>query len=149
MYENLLSPNEFANISGISRQTLLFYERKNVFKPILRNEKGFRFYSLEQLDVIVTIQGLQTIGLSLREIQDYIENRNAELIYELYSSRLIPLKQTVQKYNRMIEMMNVKLELIKKAKSVLLDTLNTDRQFRLLKVKRFRSMRVIRFSTKY
>ena len=123
MYENLLSPNEFANISGNSRQTLLFYERKNVFKPILKNEKGFRFYSLEQLDVIVTIQGLQTIGLSLREIQDYIENRNAELIYELYSSRLIPLKQTVQKYNRMIEMMNVKLELIKKAKSVLLDTI--------------------------
>ena len=38
MYENLLSPNEFANISGISRQTLIFYERKNVIKPILKNE---------------------------------------------------------------------------------------------------------------
>ena len=54
MYENLLNPNEFSSISGVSKQTLLFYEKKNVFKPIFKNEKGFRFYSLEQLDIIVT-----------------------------------------------------------------------------------------------
>lgn len=83
MYENLLNPNEFSSISGVSKQTLLFYEKKNVFKPIFKNEKGFRFYSLEQLDIIVTIQALQTIGLSLKEIQNYIENRNADLIYDL------------------------------------------------------------------
>lgn len=28
MYENLLSPNEFANISGISRQTLIFMNER-------------------------------------------------------------------------------------------------------------------------
>lgn len=123
MYENLLNPNEFSSISGVSKQTLLFYEKKNVFKPIFKNEKGFRFYSLEQLDIIVTIQALQTIGLSLKEIQNYIENRNADLIYDLYSNRMIPLKQTVNKYNRTIEMMHVKLDLINKAKSVLLDTI--------------------------
>ena len=123
MYENLLNPNEFSSISGVSKQTLLFYEKKNVFKPIFKNEKGFRFYSLEQLDIMVTIQALQTIGLSLKEIQNYIENRNADLIYDLYSNRMIPLKQTVNKYNRTIEMMHVKLDLINKAKSVLLDTI--------------------------
>ena len=31
MYENLLNPNEFSSISGVSKQTLLFYEKKNVF----------------------------------------------------------------------------------------------------------------------
>ena len=41
MYENLLNPNEFSSISGVSKQTLLFYEKKNVFKPIFKNEKGF------------------------------------------------------------------------------------------------------------
>ena len=30
MYENLLNPNEFSSISGVSKQTLLFYEKKNV-----------------------------------------------------------------------------------------------------------------------
>ena len=71
MYENLLNPNEFSSISGVSKQTLLFYEKKNVFKPIFKNEKGFRFYSLEQLDIIVTIQALQTIRL--------VSQRNSEL----------------------------------------------------------------------
>ncbi len=55
MYENLLNPNEFSSISGVSKQTLLFYEKKNVFKPIFKNEKGFRFYSLEQLDIITLL----------------------------------------------------------------------------------------------
>ena len=84
MYENLLNPNEFSSISGVSKQTLLFYEKKNVFKPIFKNEKGFRFYSLEQLDIIVTIQALQTIGLSLKEIQNYIENTHCNHLFSMF-----------------------------------------------------------------
>ena len=88
MYENLLNPNEFSSISGVSKQTYFFTKRKMYLNRYLKNEKGFRFYSLEQLDIIVTIQALQTIGLSLKEIQNYIENRNADLIYDLYSNRM-------------------------------------------------------------
>ena len=37
MYENLLNPNEFSSISGVSKQTLLFYEKKNVI--LMKNYK--------------------------------------------------------------------------------------------------------------
>ena len=60
---------------------------------------------------------------SIQIMPELYENRNADLIYDLYSNRMIPLKQTVNKYNRTIEMMHVKLDLINKAKSVLLDTI--------------------------
>lgn len=43
MYENLLNPNEFSSISGVSKQTLLFYEKKNVFKPIFKMKKDSDF----------------------------------------------------------------------------------------------------------
>ena len=68
MYENLLNPNEFSSISGVSKQTLLFYEKKNVFKPIFKNEKGFRFYSLEQLDIIVTYRQSACLSKKFRII---------------------------------------------------------------------------------
>lgn len=72
MYNDRLTPSEFSSISGLSKQTLLFYEKKGIFFPAYKDEKGYRFYSLDQIDVIVTIQALQAIGLSLNEIQSYI-----------------------------------------------------------------------------
>ena len=100
MYENLLNPNEFSRIFRSFQANFNFFtKRKMDLNRYLKNEKGFRFYSLEQLDIIVTIQALQTIGLSLKEIQNYIENRNADLIYDLYSNRMIPLKQNSSQIN--------------------------------------------------
>ena len=37
-----VSPTEFASISGVSRQTLIFYEKKGIFLPAYKNEKGYR-----------------------------------------------------------------------------------------------------------
>ena len=42
MYENLLNPNEFSSISGVSKQTLLL-RKESVFKPIFKNEKDSDF----------------------------------------------------------------------------------------------------------
>ena len=87
-----VSPTEFASISGVSRQTLIFYEKKGIFLPAYKNEKGYRFYLMSQLDIIATIQSLQKIGLSLEEIKDYIEHRNAQSTYELFSNKINTLK---------------------------------------------------------
>lgn len=123
MYEKLLTPNEFSNISGLSKQTLLFYEKKKIFFPIFKDEKGYRFYSLDQIDIIVTIQALQAVGLSLKEIQNYIAQRNADLIYQLYKSKITPFKNTIAKYTNMLNMLEIKMQLIQKANTVLLNTI--------------------------
>ena len=91
-----VSPTEFASVSGVSRQTLIFYEKKGIFLPAYKNEKGYRFYLMSQLDIIATIQSLQKIGLSLEEIKDYIEHRNAQSTYELFSNKINNLKSYSQ-----------------------------------------------------
>ena len=81
MYKILLIPSELSNISGLSKQTLLFYKKK-IFISEFKNEKKwkrYRFYGLEQIDIIVTIQTLQTNSLSLTEIQNNIAQRNLPL----------------------------------------------------------------------
>lgn len=88
-----VSPTEFASISGVSRQTLIFYEKKGIFLPAYKNEKGYRFYLMSQLDIIATIQSLQKIGLSLEEIKDYIEHHHLILIILIYSQSLIVFYQ--------------------------------------------------------
>jgi len=43
MYKILLIPIELSNISGLSKQTLLFYKKKRIFILEFKNEKGIVF----------------------------------------------------------------------------------------------------------
>ena len=43
MYKILLIPIELSNISGLSKQTLLFYKKKKIFISEFKNEKGIVF----------------------------------------------------------------------------------------------------------
>ncbi len=38
-----VSPTEFASISGVSRQTLIFYEKKGIFLPAYKMKKAIDF----------------------------------------------------------------------------------------------------------
>ena len=76
---------------------------------------------MSQLDIIATIQSLQKIGLSLEEIKDYIEHRNAQSTYELFSNKMNTLKEIITTYHKMINMMETKCQLITKANQILTD----------------------------
>ena len=61
---------ELARLNGISKQTLIFYDRAGVFSP---NEKdprnGYRYYGADQLEVLDPSLILKDMGLSLQEIR--------------------------------------------------------------------------------
>ena len=40
---NLLSISKMAKIHNISRQTLIYYDQMDIFKPAYIDEKGYRF----------------------------------------------------------------------------------------------------------
>ena len=50
---------EFANLFGVSKQTLFYYERNKIFEPDLVEENGYRYYSLHKyyiFEVIITLR---------------------------------------------------------------------------------------------
>lgn len=64
---------ELARLNGISKQTLIFYDRTGVFSP---NEKdpynGYRYYGADQLEMLDHILILKDMGLSLKEIRAFL-----------------------------------------------------------------------------
>lgn len=64
---------ELAHLNGISKQTLIFYDRAGVFSP---NEKdphnGYRYYGADQLEMLDHILILKDMGLSLQEIRAFL-----------------------------------------------------------------------------
>ncbi|MHA8138628.1 MerR family transcriptional regulator [Lactobacillaceae bacterium Scapto_B20] len=37
--------SEFAKLTGISRENLIFYDQQGLLKPISRGQNGYRYYS--------------------------------------------------------------------------------------------------------
>ena len=49
----LFTVGEMAKLSNISKQTLIFYDRKGVFSPnYVDPDNGYRYYSADQLELL-------------------------------------------------------------------------------------------------
>ena len=59
-------------MQGISRQTLLFYDKIGLFKPSFVDTNGYRYYDAKKLDVLDTICIMKDLGMSLKAIKDFL-----------------------------------------------------------------------------
>ena len=92
---------ETAKLLGVSTQTLRYYDRENILKPVLINDQtGYRYYSYTQFHIIDRIKYLQGFGLSLEEIGTIIQKGTAEYLLPRLAARkealLDQINQTVE-----------------------------------------------------
>lgn len=66
---------ELAEESGVSRDTLRYYERLGLLPRPHRTSGGFRVYGAEAVERLQFIRQAQTFGLTLREIRDLVTYR--------------------------------------------------------------------------
>ena len=67
---------ELAARSGLTRDTLRYYERVGLLGAPRRTGGGFRVYPPQTLDRLRFIKQAQTLGLSLPEIRDLVAYQN-------------------------------------------------------------------------
>lgn len=66
---NFLSISEMAQIHGISRQTLIYYDKIGLFSPEFVDENGYRYYNSLQIPLLREICFLKSIGIALEDIK--------------------------------------------------------------------------------
>jgi len=64
---------QLAEQSGVSIQTLRFYEREHLLPTAARTAGGYRQYSARDLEIVQTIKRLQRFGCTLREVRRVLE----------------------------------------------------------------------------
>jgi DNA-binding transcriptional MerR regulator len=67
---------ELAARSGLTRDTLRYYERIGLLGTQRRTSSGFRVYPPHTLDRLRFIKQAQTLGLSLHEIRELVAYQN-------------------------------------------------------------------------
>ena len=92
----LLTIGQFANLHGINKKTLMWYDEIGLFKPaIINKENGYRYYNYYQSSVLETILLLRELNVSVKEIQEFMENRSAASLERLLDKKIQKLDQDI------------------------------------------------------
>lgn len=68
----MLRIGELASRSGISAETLRYYEREGLLPPPRRGDNGYRLYSSDNLERIAFIRRAKAVGFTLDEIRELL-----------------------------------------------------------------------------
>jgi DNA-binding transcriptional MerR regulator len=63
--------------TGLSADTIRFYERERLLERPARSSGGFRLFSKSDIAVLDFIRNAQSLGFSLQEIRDLVALRNS------------------------------------------------------------------------
>jgi MerR family copper efflux transcriptional regulator len=67
---------ELAKLSGVTVQTVRFYERSKLLPEPQRKESGYRVYSEPDLKRLLFVRQAKSLGFSLEEIRDILRMRD-------------------------------------------------------------------------
>ena len=78
---------ELANLFGISKQTLLYYDKIDLLSPEFICERGYRQYTLQQYLDLEIIVNLRSFNISIPDIKAYLENRSKNVFIDLVAQK--------------------------------------------------------------
>lgn len=88
---------EFAQRFGIKKDTLFYYDRIGLFHPAGVNDNGYRYYTVEQLDVFWMLQSLRELNFPIKTLKHYINTPSPEELIALSKDQLSILKEEIKK----------------------------------------------------
>ena len=93
---NFFYASDLAQLYNISKQTLIFYDKKDLFKPDYVDSNGYRMYSLKQFFILGIILDLKTMGFHLNDIKNFLEHRTPDDTLSLLNKQLHKLTKQIE-----------------------------------------------------
>lgn len=135
--------NEVAKLFGISKQTLIYYDRIGVFKPYyIDEENSYRYYVEEQFFQLKFILLLKIAGFSLKEIKEYTETKSPQESLIYLEKKLKDIDEKFINLQESKKLIELKVKEIKKISTKIKEkpkiiTMNKKRMFTLLLKQKF------------
>ena len=91
------STGELAKYFGIKKDTLLYYDKIGLFKPAGLNSNGYRYYTLEQVDIFLAIQALRHVNVPIKELKKYFESPSSNSLNTLATMQVQNIETEIKK----------------------------------------------------
>ena len=109
--KNRYKISEMAKIFNISRQTLIFYHKKNILVPYIVDEiNGYRYYSKEQIWKLFFLLTLKKAGFSLEEIKEFTELKNSDKSIEFLENKVDEIDLKIEELQKSKEKIQKKIK---------------------------------------
>lgn len=110
--------SDFAKLMGISRQTLIYYDRIGLFKPIKTLDNGYRLYSRSQINVISLISMLGEMGVPLKEIKGIVDSISPDAAIEILKKQRNEAEEKLRRLRMLEEMISHRIDQITAGKEL-------------------------------
>ena len=98
---------ETASLMGITTQTLRFYDKIGLVKPIKIDPRtGYRYYAYERFHFIDRIKYLQSLGMPLDDIKEVMLSKKVERLLPFLDQQKKVLEEEEKKIRHQIEMVD-------------------------------------------
>lgn len=92
---------DLSKVYGVSKQTLMYYEKIGLLVPAKVEGNGYRYYGIDECNRLEIILNLKKLNIPLKDIQDYADHRSAKMLAAL-------LEDGRQAYDRAIDTLYTK-----------------------------------------
>lgn len=98
--------SELADQCGVNKETIRYYERRQLLPPPLRTKTGYRMYSEDAVRRVKFIKRLQELGFSLTEIHKLLgivdqDTERCQNMYEFVSKKVDEVQRQIEDLKRM------------------------------------------------
>ncbi|MGL5054078.1 MAG: MerR family transcriptional regulator [Fusobacteriaceae bacterium] len=109
---------EFAKLFNVTKHTLFHYDEVNVFSPALRKENEYRMYGVDQIEVFKVILTLKDLGMPLKEIKEYMDERNPERFINLMKEREKIIDEKINYLKGVKKLFKAKAEIVRESMQI-------------------------------
>lgn len=95
--DDYFTAGELASIFGVSKQTLLYYDRIDLLKPDFVADNGYRYYSIRQYLELEIIVNLRQLDVAIPDIRQYLSHRGREPLEKLLDKKYRCCEEIIRK----------------------------------------------------
>lgn len=110
--EKYFTTGEFADLFGINKKTLFHYNDIGLFIPKKILPNGYRYYCQSQVELFNVILQLKQLNMPLKDIKEFLDNRNEEMVLDLFSKKIHEIDDEINKLNNIKKKLSNKITLI-------------------------------------
>ncbi|MGM9583029.1 MAG: MerR family transcriptional regulator [Phascolarctobacterium sp.] len=105
--ENCFTAGELASLFGVSKQTLLYYDKIKLLCPDFISENGYRHYSINQYLDLEIIVNLRSLNIPISDIKDYLLHRGKAAFIEQLEKRRTECQNIIKENERIMASINL------------------------------------------
>lgn len=107
---------EISRLFQIDIRTLRYYDEIGLFTPAsVDGQTGYRYYSIEQFESLNTILYLKALNIPLKEIRQFVHNRNLDDILHLLKEQRSRTEEKIREFEQIQQKIDQRIHQIEEA----------------------------------